>query len=46
VLAFPRGVPWYEAGRKAEPQLFTPPWASVGQMVMKPGRFRFSLPSP
>ena len=38
--AFPIGVPWQVAGRKAAPQLLTPPWASVGQIVMNAGRLR------
>ena len=45
-LAVPIGVPWQYCGRNAAPQLFTPPWASVGQIVTKEGRFRFSLPNP
>ena len=45
-LATPIGTPWYSAGRKAEFQLLSPPWASVGQMVMKPGRSSLSVPRP
>ena len=45
-LALPSGVPCAQAGRKAEPQLFTPPCASVGQIVMKAGRSVFSEPRP
>jgi hypothetical protein len=33
-------------GRKAVPKLSTPPWRLVGQIVMKLGRFWFSVPSP
>ena len=32
--------------RNADDQLFTPPWPRAGQMVIKPGRFRFSVPRP
>ncbi len=44
--ALPIGVPWQYAGKNAAPQLFTPPWASVGQIVTKAGRFSFSVPKP
>jgi len=44
MLAFPIGVPWKSAGRNAELQFWTPPCPRVGQMVMKPGRFWFSVP--
>src|SRR5690606_25655203 len=44
--ALPSGTPWYAPGRKAEDQLLTPPWPSVGQIVTKPGRSGFSLPRP
>ena len=34
------------AGRKALDQFWTPPCPNVGQIVMNPGRLRFSVPSP
>ncbi|GIS59419.1 MAG: hypothetical protein CM1200mP2_16440 [Planctomycetaceae bacterium] len=45
-LASPIAVPLCTAGKNDELQLFTPPNASVGQIVTKAGRFSFSVPSP
>src|SRR5205807_1875007 len=39
-------VPWWQPGRKSQPQVCVPAYGGRGAMTMNDGRLRFSVPRP